>query len=116
MNRSATIGIILIVIGVLGLSFLGAGFGPWTWGPGMMGPGMMGGAGGWGMMGGPGGVPLKTRYDSNGERIYYTGVSERTGPVPFQGGPMWLAAPGGGARSFPGGGGRGGGPGMMGAA
>src|SRR3989304_5198743 len=34
MNRSGTIGIILIVIGVLGLSFLGAGFGPWTWGPG----------------------------------------------------------------------------------
>jgi len=116
MNRSATIGIILIVIGVLGLSFLGAGLGPWTWGPGMMGPGMMRGPSGWGMMGGPGGVPLKTRYDSNGERIYYTGVSERTGPVPFQGGPMWLAMHGGGCASCHGINGRGGVPVMMGTA
>src|SRR3972149_2811047 len=95
MNRSAIIGIILIVIGLLGLSFLGLGFGPWGWGPGMMGPGMMG-PGGWGMMGGPGGVPLKTRYDSNGERTHHQGVSERTGPIPVQGGPPWLAMHGGG--------------------
>ena len=40
MNRSGTIGIILIVIGVLALTFVGSGFGPGSWGPGMMGPGM----------------------------------------------------------------------------
>ena len=115
MNRSAIIGIILIVIGLLGLSFLGLGFGPWGWGPGMMGPGMMG-PGGWGMMGGPGGVPLKTRYDSNGERIYYKGVSERTGRIPFQGGPPWLTMHGGGCVSCHGINGRGGVPVMMGTA
>lgn len=113
MNRSATIGIILIVIGVLGLKFVGSGFGPGYWGPGMMGPGMMG-PGGWGMMGGPGGVPLKTRYASNGERIYYTGVSEQTGPIPLRGGPPWLAMHGGGCVNCHGVSGRGGVPVMMG--
>ena len=102
MSRSGILGIILILIGVLGLSFLG--------------PGMMGGPGRWGMMGGPGGVPLKTQYDSNGERIYYTGASERTGPIRFQGGPMWLAMHGGGCVSCHGINGRGGVPVMMGTA
>jgi len=110
MNRSAIVGIILIVVGVLGLSFLGPGFGPWSWGPGMMGPG------GWGMMGGPGGVRLKTRYGSNGERIYYTGVSEQTGPIPLRGGPPWLAMHGGGCVNCHGVNARGGVPVMMGTA
>lgn len=116
MNRSAIMGGILILIGISGLLFLGPMSGPWTWGPGMMGPGMMGGPGGWGMMGGPSGVPLKTQYDSNGERIYYTGTSERTGPIAFQGGPMWLAMHGGGCVSCHGIDGRGGVPVMMGTA
>ncbi|MFQ5814258.1 MAG: c-type cytochrome [Anaerolineae bacterium] len=102
MSRSGILGIILILIGVLGLSFLG--------------PGMMSGPGRWGMMGAPGGIPLKTQYASNGERIYYTGVSERTGPIRFQGGPMWLSMQGGGCVSCHGINGRGGVPVMMGTA
>lgn len=116
MNRSAILGILFIVIGVLGLLFLGSWGMPRTWGPGPMGPGMMGGPGGWGMMGGPGGAPLKTRYESNGDRIYYAGVSERTGRIPFQGGPMWLAMHGGACVSCHGVDGRGGVPVMMGTA
>jgi len=110
MNRSAVIGIILIVIGVLGLSFLGLGFRPWGWGPGMMCPR------GWGMMGGPSGLPTKTEFASNGERIYYTGISERTGRIRFEGGPMWVAMAGGGCVSCHGVSGRGGVPVMMGSA
>ncbi len=102
MNRSAILGIIFIFIGVLGLTFLGSG--------------MMGSPGRWGMMGGPGGIPLKTHYDSSGERIYYTGISERTGPIHFQGGPMWLSMHGGGCVSCHGINGRGGVPVMMGTA
>lgn len=44
-----------------------------------------------GMMGGYG----KRSFSSNGERIYYTGTSERTGLILFQGGPMWLRMHGG---------------------
>ncbi len=105
MNKSIILGTILMLTGVLGLSFLGGGFSPWIWGPGR-----------WGMMGGPGGLPLKTRYESNGERIYYTGVSERMGPIRFEGGPMWLAMHGGGCVSCHGVDGRGGVPVMMGTA
>ncbi|MFQ5846514.1 MAG: c-type cytochrome [Candidatus Methylomirabilales bacterium] len=93
MTRSGILGIILIVFGLLGLSFLGPG-----------------------MMGRPGGIPLKTQYTSNGERIYYTGVSERTGPIRFRGGPMWLAMHGGGCVSCHRVDGRGGIPAMTGTA
>lgn len=106
---------ILILIGISGLLFFGPMSGPWTWGPGMMGPGMMG-PGGLGMMGGPGSVPVKTSFESNGERIYYTGASERTGPLPFQGGPPWLAMHGGGCVNCHGVSGSGGVPVMMGTA
>ena len=37
----------------------------------------------------------KRSFVSNGERIYFTGVSERTGRIPFQNGPMWLRMHGG---------------------
>ncbi len=88
-------------------------FGTWAWaqqggpgqwpmgpmGPGGMGAGRMGGPGGWGMMGGPGYVPLNRRFTSNGERIYYTGISARTRPIPTEGGPMWMAHGGGRAAS-----------------
>lgn len=93
MNRSWILGIGFILIGAIGLSFLGRG-----------------------MMGGPGGVPMKARYDSNGERIYYTGTSERAGPIRFQGGPMWLAIHGGACVNCHGVDGRGGVPVMMGTA
>ena len=69
---------------------------------------------GYEMMGWRGGVPLKTSFASNGERIYYTGVSERTGPLRFQGGPMWLAMHGGGCASCHGADGKGRVPVMMG--
>src|SRR3990172_4830349 len=116
MNRTGIVGMILIVIGIAGLSFLGPGFGPWSWGPGMMGPGMMRGPGGWGMMGGPGGLPPKADFASNGERIYYTGTSGKRGPIPFQGGPPWLAMHGGGCVNCHGVNARGGVPVMMGTA
>jgi mono/diheme cytochrome c family protein len=35
-------------------------------------------------------------YRSNGERIYHTGISERTGRIEIQGGPPWLRTHGGG--------------------
>lgn len=74
----------------------------------MMGPGMMGGP--------FGGAYGKSRYRSNGERIYYTGVSERTGPLPLSGGPMWIGMRGGGCVACHGVRGRGGVAVMMGGA
>jgi cytochrome c oxidase subunit II len=64
--------------------------GQWPMGPmgqAGMGPGGMMGDG---PRGGPGNVPRPTRYSSNGERIYYTGISARTGTIPTEGGPMWM--------------------------
>ena len=111
-KRYPILGLALIVIGSAGVLLLSTrgGWGPpgRGWGPGAMGPGMMGGgfAGGYG----------KPQYDSNGERIYYTGVSARTGPLPVSGGPMWLGMQGGGCVACHGVRGRGGVPVMMGGA
>jgi len=82
-KRYPILSLVLIAVGGAGLLMISSG-GAWGpgWAPGMMGPGMMGG---WFA-----GRNLKARYESNGERIYYTGISARTGPVPIQGGPMWL--------------------------
>lgn len=107
-------------------------FGTWVWaqqgGPGQwpmgpmgqagMGPGgMMGsGPGGGGMMGGPGTTPPPRRYRSNGERIYYTGISARTGAIPTEGGPMWMQHGPVGCAACHGADGRGGVPVMMGTA
>lgn len=74
-------------------------------GPGM-GPGMMGG---WSA-----GRPVKQTFASNGERIYYTGVSARTGPISKSGGPMWVAYGDVGCVACHGTQGRGGVPVMMG--
>ena len=109
-TRYPIVGLVLILIGGAGLLLLsagGSGPGP-GWGPGMMGPGMMGGwlAGGY----------AKPRYSSNGERIYYTGVGSRTGPIGASGGPMWLGMRGGGCVVCHGVHGRGGVPVMMGGA
>ncbi len=77
----------------------------------MMGPGgpMMG----HGMMGGGSG---KTEFASNGERIYDTGVSAKTGPIRSSGGPMWVQMHGAGCVTCHGLHGRGGVPVMMGSA
>lgn len=82
------LGVTLILIGVVGLSLVGGGGSapPRVWG----------------------------EFDSNGEQIYYTGVSRRTGQVPFRGGPMWLRMRGGGCVACHGVDGRGGRPVMMG--
>jgi mono/diheme cytochrome c family protein len=85
------------------------------------GPGMMGGyGGGYGpgaMMGpGPGPVYGKRTFSSNGERIYYTGSSAKTGPIPRTGGPMWVYHAGVGCVACHGVEGRGGVPVMMGTA
>lgn len=113
-TRYPILGLVLIAIGTVGLLLLSSGgWGPgpgWPpmMGPGMMGPGMMGGwlAGGY----------AKARYSSNGERIYYTGISDRTGPIPAAGGPMWLGMRGGGCVACHGVRGWGGVPVMMGGA
>jgi len=104
------LGLVFILVGGTGLLLsAGNGWGPGrSWPPGMMGPGMMGG---WFA----GGYP-KARYRSNGERIYYTGISERSGPIPAAGGPMWLGMRGGGCVTCHGVHGRGGVPVMMGGA
>ncbi|MBI2469411.1 MAG: c-type cytochrome [Candidatus Rokubacteria bacterium] len=108
-KRYPILGLVLIAIGTAGLILLSSG-GAWGPSPGwrpMMGPGMMGGwAGSYG----------KARYSSNGERIYYTGVSDRAGPIPASGGPMWLGMRGGGCVGCHGVRGRGGVPVMMGGA
>jgi len=86
-------------------------------GPGGGGPGMMGGYGPGAMMGpGPGPVYGKRTFASNGERIYYTGVSAKTGPIPRTGGPMWVNHAGVGCVACHGVEGRGGVPVMMGTA
>ena len=110
-KRSLVLGIALILIGGAGLLLLSAGdtWGPdLTWAPGMMGPGMMGGW--WAGWSG------KQTFASNGERIYYTGVSGRTGPIPLSGAPMWAGMRGGGCVACHGVRGRGGVPVMMGGA
>jgi mono/diheme cytochrome c family protein len=91
------------------------------WRQGEMGPGMMGGYGGPGgpgaMMGpGPGLASGKRTFASNGERIYYTGTSAKTGPIPRTGGPMWVNHAGVGCVACHGVQGRGGVPVMMGTA
>jgi len=86
--------------------------GQWGMGPG----GMMGGPGGWGMMGGPAYVPLNRRFSSNSERIYYTGISAKNGPIARTGGPMWVYHTGVGCVACHGVHGRGGVPVMMGTA
>ena len=68
------------------------------------------------MMGGPVSVPLNRRFASNGERIYYTGVSATTGPIPRTGGPTWVYRTGVGCVACHGVHGRGGVPIMMGTA
>ena len=79
------------------------------------GSGMMGGYGPGAMMG-PGPVSGKRTFASNGERIYYTGTSAKTGPIPRTGGPMWVSHAGVGCVACHGVEGRGGVPVMMGTA
>jgi len=133
MKRRLPIGgVLCILIGVAGLFwFSGMHGGPWSMGvlgPGSFfggsrwfhggGLGMMGGYGGpGGMMGpGPGLASGKRTFASNGEQIYYTGVSRTTGPIPRTGGPMWVYHPGVGCVACHGVHGRGGVPVMMGTA
>ncbi len=103
---------VLVLCGVAWLAGIPSGVGPWqgpseaaAWGGMMgMGPGMMGGGSG------------KTEFASNGERIYDTGVSAKTGPVRTTGGPMWMQMHGAGCVTCHGVHGRGGVPVMMGTA
>ncbi len=110
-KRHLVLGIALILIGGAGVFLLSAGVG-WGpdpgWAPGMMGPGMMGD--------GPAGRHAKQTFASNGEGIYYTGVSAKTGPIPRAGGPIWVRLGGLGCAACHGVRGRGGVPGMMGTA
>lgn len=47
-------------------------------------------------------------FSSNGQRIYYTGISAGSGAIPFRGGPMWARMHGAGCASCHGEDGRGG--------
>ncbi len=119
-RRFPILGVILILVGAAGLLWLSSVPGPpWgrlsgPWGPGGvfpgpgMGPGMMGGW--WSSWHG------KQTFASNGERIYYTGISDRTGPIPRVGDPPWAQQPGVGCVACHGVSGRGGVPVMMGTA
>lgn len=145
-RRVPIVGIVCVLVGAAGLVWLlGIHRDPWrgergpttAWGPrsffggspwtGGMGPGMMGGYGGPGRMGGHGGpggmmgpapgvASGKRTFASNGEQIYYTGVSQTTGPIPRTGGPMWVYHAGVGCVACHGVHGRGGVPVMMGTA
>lgn len=110
-KRYPVLGVVLIILGGAGLLLLSVGdtWGPEPgWAPSMMGPGMMGGWS-WGWTG-------KRTFASNGEQIYYTGVSAKTGPIPISGGPMWVGMRGSGCVACHGVRGRGGVPVMMGGA
>ena len=87
MSRGWIPGVLLILLGVFGLWLFSMPRGPVGW---------------------MGGAPWKGGFSSNGERIYYTGVSERTRRIPFEGGPMWLWMHGGGCASCHGPDGKGG--------
>jgi cytochrome c oxidase subunit 2 len=52
-------------------------------------------------------------YSSNGKMIYETGYNDQNERIPFEGGPMWLSAHGGGCANCHGPDGRGGRPVMM---
>lgn len=60
------------------------------------------------------GTDLKTVFQSNGERIYYTGYNDRGQQIRISGGPMWLYMHGGSCVDCHGINGRGGLPVMMG--
>lgn len=125
-GRTAVLGLVLVLIGIGGLVWVHSwqappwGTPPWPappWGgrgmfggrePGWMRPGMMGGWGPWSYE--------KRTFSSNGERIYYTGISAKDGPIPIAGGPMWLHMGPVGCVACHGLTGRGGVPVMMGAA
>lgn len=60
------------------------------------------------------GEDLKTSFQSNGERIYYTGFNDQGQRIPSTQGPIWLYMHGGGCVDCHGINGRGGVPVMMG--
>ncbi len=126
-RRFPVLGVVFLLLGVAGLALLSAfqgGFwgdamwpmGPWGSGGMFMGPGMMRGLGPGMMRGWSWGWPGKQSFASNGERIYYTGISARTGPILASGGPMWVGMGGVGCVACHGVHGRGGIPVMMGTA
>ena len=61
-------------------------------GPGNMGPNFGPGHIGSGRIGGQ---PVPTTYDSNGQRIYFTGFNDAGQRINFSGGPAWLWMHGG---------------------
>jgi mono/diheme cytochrome c family protein len=109
----------LILVGAAGLPWISVvQGGPWQIaqmmgsGGGMMGPGI-----GPGMMGGWSAQWYgKKKFASDGEQIYFTGVSAKTGPIPRAGGPMWVQMGGAACAACHGIQGRGGVPVMMGTA
>jgi hypothetical protein len=53
-------------------------------------------------------APAGNVYGSNGEMIYFTGLNDRGGRIPFTDGPRWLYMHGGGCAACHGADGRGG--------
>jgi cytochrome c oxidase subunit 2 len=82
MKRRLLIGgLLCVLIGIAGLVWLSAVHSRF-WSTGAWGPGMMGGYG-------PYGGSTPQQFTSNGEQIYYTGVSRKDGYIPRAGGPPW---------------------------
>ncbi|MFI5341302.1 MAG: c-type cytochrome [Candidatus Methylomirabilales bacterium] len=116
------LGGVLILVGVAGIAWVSSVQGsPWRVaqmggpGGGMMGP-RMGPGMGPGMMGGWSAQWYGKKFTSNGEQIYYTGVSAKTGPISGEGGPPWMRMGPLGCVACHGVQGRGGVPVMMGTA
>jgi len=126
-RRFPVVSVVLILLGAGGLAWFstfqsGPGWGwhwrmgPWGAGRAFTGPGMMPGMGPSMMGGWWQGWYGKKSFASNGEQIYYTGTSTKTGPIPRSDGPMWVAMGGFGCVACHGVEGRGGVPVMMGTA
>lgn len=131
-RKPVIVGVLCVLIGVAGLVWFSGMYGqPWRTGPSGPraffggtrwmhhgGTGMIGAYGGPGWMMSPNlGLPNgKSTFASNEEQIYYTGISQKTGPIPRTGGPMWVNHTGVGCLACHGVQGSGGVPVMMGTA
>jgi cytochrome c oxidase subunit II len=112
-RRLPMVGIVCVLVGAAGLAWLlGIHRERWSgdrWPTKAWGPGRMMGAGARVASG-------KHTFASNGEQIYYTGISRTNGPLRRTGGPRWVQHDGVGCVACHGVHGRGGVPVMMGTA
>jgi len=89
MEKIGYVVIGLVVLAIGGSLFLSSGFGGYYMPMGYQ-PGY-----GDGRYYPPGCCQGPVSFESNGERIYFTGINERGERIPFTGGPQWLIMHGG---------------------